>query len=159
MSQRRRVTPVAAVNLVRRAVVVAVVIASIAGFVAVARRSPAPVDSAVVVRQVVPEFRASAKASTWFCPGVPGNDDSISGLLVISNSGEAPVGGTITRFALDGAARRQRFAVPARSTLEIDANVGLDSQFVSAFVESQGAAVAVERETSDRAADGRFSRI
>ncbi|MFM2181127.1 MAG: hypothetical protein RIR54_421, partial [Actinomycetota bacterium] len=151
MSQRRRVTPVAAVNLVRRAVVVAVVIASIAGLVAVARRSPAPVDSAVVVRQVVPEFRASAKASTWFCPGVPGNDDSISGLLVISNSGEAPVGGTITRFALDGAARRQRFAVPARSTLEIDANVGLDSQFVSALVESQGAAVAVEQRTVHRA--------
>jgi len=151
MSQRRRVTPVAAVNLVRRAVVVAVVLASIAGLVAVARRSPAPVDSAVVVRQVVPEFRASAKASTWFCPGVPGNDDSISGLLVISNSGEAPVGGTITRFALDGAARRQRFAVPARSTLEIDANVGLDSQFVSALVESQGAAVAVEQRTVHRA--------
>lgn len=151
MSQRSPVTRVAAANLVRRVVVIALVLTSIAGLAAVARHTAAPVGSAVVVRQVVPEYRATAKASTWFCPGVPGNDASISGLLVISNAGEAPVGGTITRFALDGVARRQRFAVPARSTLEIDAAVGMESQFVSALVESQGAAVAVEQRTVHRA--------
>ncbi|MGA1764409.1 MAG: DUF5719 family protein, partial [Ilumatobacteraceae bacterium] len=101
----------------------------------------------------VPEFRRDAKASTWFCPGVIGNDASVGGSLVIANAGETPVGGTITRFLVDGAARKQRFAVPARSRLEVDALGDLSSPFVSALVESQGAAVAVEQRTTHRAGD------
>jgi P pilus assembly chaperone PapD len=70
---------------------------------------------------------------------------------VISNFAEVPVGGTITRFVVDGVARQQRFAVPARSTLEVDALAGLKSGFVSALVESQGAALVVEQLTVHRA--------
>lgn len=139
--------------MVRRIAVAVVVAACVGALVAVYRQPLATTTSSVAVREVVPEFRPAAKASTWFCPGVPGSDDDISGLLIISNSGEAPVGGTITRFMLDGAARRQRFAVPARSTLEVDALVGMRSQFVSALVESQGAAIAVEQRTGHRAGD------
>ena len=151
MAQQRQRASRDAFNLVRRVVVALIVVASVAGLVSLARRSTSQAQLAADVGSVVPEFRPAAKASTWFCPGVPGNDDSISGLLVISNSGESPVGGTITRFALDGAARRQRFAVPARSTLEVDALVGTQSQFVSALVESQGAPIAVEQRTTHRA--------
>jgi hypothetical protein len=140
-------------NLLRRVAVAVAVVATVGGLVSLARRATTATEQSIVVGPVVPEYRSAAKASTWFCPGVPGNDDSISGVLVISNSGEAPVGGTITRFALDGAARRQRFAVPARSTLEVDALVGTKSPFVSALVESQGASIAVEQRTSHRAGD------
>jgi len=140
-----------AVNVFRRLVVISIVIATAGALVALARRTTSALESVVTERPVVPEFRATAKASTWFCPGVPGTDDSISGLLVISNGNESPVGGTITRFTVDGVARRQRFAVPARSTLEIDAVIGTQSQFVSALVESQGAAIAVEQRTVHRA--------
>ena len=153
MVEQRRISLGDSVTLLRRIVVALVIVGSVAGFVSLARRATTPLESVVVSRQVVPEFRSSAKASTWFCPGVPGNDSSISGALVIANAGDAPVGGTITRFALDGAARRQRFAVPARSILEVDALVGTESQFVSALVESQGAPIAVEQRTSHRAGD------
>lgn len=151
MAQLRQRASRDTTNLLRRAAVTLVVMASLAGLVSLARRPTGEAQPSDVVGAVVPEYRPDAKASTWFCPGIPGNDDSISGLIVISNSGESPVGGTITRFSLDGAARRQRFAVPARSTLEVDALVGTQSQFVSALVESQGAPIAVEQRTSHRA--------
>ncbi|MGA1332090.1 MAG: DUF5719 family protein [Ilumatobacteraceae bacterium] len=151
MAQQRQRASRDALSLLRRAVVALILVASIAGLVSLARRATSQAEQATELGSVVPEYRPAAKASTWFCPGVPGSDDSISGLLVISNSGESPVGGTITRFALDGAARRQRFAVPARSTLEVDALVGTQSQFVSALVESQGAPIAVEQRTAHRA--------
>lgn len=153
MAEVRRLVPRAAANLARRAVVAVMVVAGAAALVTIARHDPPVAESSTIARSVTPEFRRAAKASTWFCPGVPGNDNQISGLLVISNSSEAPVGGTITRFALEGGSRRQRFAVPARSTLEIDATVGMKSQFVSALVESQGAAIAVEQRTLHRAGD------
>ena len=137
----------------RHAAVVAVVAATVAGVVAMARVVPADKTASVESRLAVPEFRPDAKASTWFCPGVPGNDESISGRVIVSNSGEVPVGGTITRFAQDGTARRQRFAVSARSTLEVDALAGVESPFVSTLVESQGAALAVEQRTLHRAGD------
>lgn len=137
----------------RRVAVVLLIVACIAGVVALDRRSLDPVASAIAQRSAVPEFRADGKASTWFCPGVPGRDESIAGRVVISNAGESPVGGTITRFALDGVARRERFAVPARSALELDATAGIDSSFVSALVESQGSSIVVEQRTTHRAGD------
>jgi len=151
MAQQRQRASRDALSFLRRLVVALILVASVAGLVSLVRRATSQAEQATELGSVVPEYRPAAKASTWFCPGVPGSDDSISGLLVISNSGESPVGGTITRFALDGAARRQRFAVPARSTLEVDALVGTQSQFVSALVESQGAPIAVEQRTAHRA--------
>ena len=151
MSQHRHRSSRDALSIGRRVVVALILASSVAGLVSLARRATSQAEQTTEVYSVVPEYRPASKASTWFCPGVPGSDDSISGLLVISNPGESPVGGTITRFVLDGAARRQRFAVPARSTLEVDALVGTQSQFVSALVESQGAPIAVEQRTAHRA--------
>lgn len=129
------------------------VVACVAGIVALDRRSVDTETTAEETRSVVPEFRADAKASAWFCPGVPANDQSIQGRLIVSNFGESPVGGTITRFALDGFARRERFAVPARSVLELDATARIESSFVSALVESQGSTIVVEQRTNHRAGD------
>ena len=140
-----------AVGRTRQLVVLAIALSAVAGLVALERRT---VDTSLLTASsgaTSPEFRRDAKASTWFCPGVIGNDDQVSGLLVISNFAEVPVGGTITRFLVDGVARQQRFAVPARSTLEVDALAGVKSGFVSALVESQGAALVVEQQTLHRA--------
>ena len=135
----------------RQLVVLAIAVSTVGGLVALERRT---VDTSLLTASsgaTSPEFRRNAKASTWFCPGVIGNDDQVSGLFVISNFAEVPVGGTITRFLVDGVARQQRFAVPARSTLEVDALAGVKSGFVSALVESQGAALVVEQLTVHRA--------
>jgi P pilus assembly chaperone PapD len=140
-----------AVGRTRQLVVLAIAVSAVAGLVALERRTVDPSTLNAATRATSPEFRRDAKASTWFCPGVIGNDDQVSGLLVISNFAEVPVGGTITRFVVDGVARQQRFAVPARSTLEVDALAGLKSGFVSALVESQGAALVVEQLTVHRA--------
>jgi P pilus assembly chaperone PapD len=140
-----------AVGRTRQLVVLAIAVSAVAGLVALERRTVDPSTLNAATRATSPEFRRDAKASTWFCPGVIGNDDQVSGLLVISNFAEVPVGGTITRFVVDGGARQQRFAVPARSTLEVDALAGLKSGFVSALVESQGAALVVEQLTVHRA--------
>ena len=140
-----------AVGRTRQLVVLAIALSAVAGLVALERRTVDPLTLNAATRATSPEFRRDAKASTWFCPGVIGNDDQVSGLLVISNFAEVPVGGTITRFLVDGVARQQRFAVPARSTLEVDALAGVKSGFVSALVESQGAALVVEQLTVHRA--------
>ena len=140
-----------AVGRTRQLVVLAIALSAVAGLVALERRTVDPLTLNAATRATSPEFRRDAKASTWFCPGVIGNDDQVSGLLVISNFAEVPVGGTITRFLVDGVARQQRFAVPARSTLEVDALAGVKSGFVSALVESQGAALVVEQQTLHRA--------
>ncbi len=154
MSERRRVSFTRRmVGRTRQLVVVAVAACTVAGLVALDRRALDTSPSTSSVRAAAPEFHPNAKASTWFCPGVIGNDDKISGSLVISNSGETPIGGTITRFVVDGPARAQRFAVPARSTLTVDALAGARSPFVATLVESHGAALAVEQRTSHRAGD------
>ena len=140
-----------AVGRTRQLVVLAIAVSAVAGLVALERRTVDPSLLNAATRATSPEFRRDAMASTWFCPGVIGNDDQVSGLLVISNFAEVPVGGTITRFLVDGVARQQRFAVPARSTLEVDALAGVKSGFVSALVESQGAALVVEQQTLHRA--------
>lgn len=140
-------------GLTRPLIGVTLVALTIAGLIALDRRSLQSDDVPTDSLGATPSYRESAKASTWFCPGIPGNDESISGVIVVSNAGETPVGGTITRFALDGVARRQRFAVPARSTLEVDAVADVKSPFVSALVESQGSSVVVEQRTIHRAGD------
>lgn len=151
MQRRSAMLARRAVGRTRQLVVLAIAVGAIAGVVALERRTVDVSLLATATRATSPEFRRDAKASTWFCPGVIGNDDQVSGLLVISNFAEIPVGGTITRFAVEGVARQQRFAVPARSTLEVDAMAGVQSGFVSALVESQGAALVVEQRTLHRA--------
>ncbi|MDP4929871.1 MAG: hypothetical protein NWQ79_02730, partial [Ilumatobacteraceae bacterium] len=151
MQRRSAMLARRAVGRTRQFVVLAIAVSAVGGLVALERRSVDPSSLNAATRATSPEFRRDAKASTWFCPGVIGNDEQVSGLLVISNFGEVPVGGTITRFVVDGVARQQRFAVPARSTLEVDALAGVKSGFVSALVESRGTAVVVEHLTVHRA--------
>ena len=138
---------------VRQWLVAAMVVASVVGIVSIQRRTVEATPAAIDERSAAPLLQPAALASTWFCPGVPGNDESISGRFIISNAGEKPVGGTITRFVVEGAATRQRFAVQPRTTIEVDALVNSGSSFVSAIIETQGSAVSVEQRIVHRAGD------
>lgn len=89
--------------------------------------------------------RSEFAASTWFCPGVPANDGSISGSLVLGNRGEEDVAATITHYGLGVEPIESTVSVPARSTVTVDADGGLQAPFVSTIVEIFGANGSVEQ--------------
>lgn len=89
--------------------------------------------------------RLDVAASTWFCPGVPGNDGSIAGSLVLANRGEEDIAATITHFGQGVAPLETTVALPARSRITVDADGGLQSPFVSSIVEIFGAKGSVEQ--------------
>lgn len=89
--------------------------------------------------------RSAFAASTWFCPGVPANDGSISGALVLGNRGEEDVAATITHFGSGVEPIESTVSVPARSTVTVDADGGLQAPFVSTIVEIFGANGSVEQ--------------
>ena len=56
-------------------------------------------DTAISVELPMPFVSASQQSSSsWFCPGVPGNDGTVSGTVAISNSSDADFIATITRL-------------------------------------------------------------
>jgi len=69
---------------------------------------------------------ANMLATSWFCPGVPGNDDSIASAIAIANPSSS-------------------VSVPARSKTFVDARGGISSTFVSALVEILGSVGTVEQ--------------
>ena len=108
-------------------------------------------DPGVAFGGVVPEYRSGAVARAWFCPGIPGRDRSITGEIVVTNPTENPIGGSLTRFSVDGTARSERFTVAGRSTQRLDARGNVSSRFVSSLVEIDGSDAIVEQRTFHRA--------
>jgi hypothetical protein len=100
---------------------------------------------------VVPQYRSGAVARAWFCPGVPGRDRSITGEIVVTNPADNPIGGSLTRFSVDGTARSERFTVGGRSTQRLDARGNVASRFVSTLVEVDATDAIVEQRTFHRA--------
>lgn len=100
---------------------------------------------------VVPQYRSAAVARAWFCPGVPGRDRSITGEIVVTNPADNPIGGSITRYSVDGTARSERFTVGGRSTQRLDARGNVASRFVSTLVEVDATDAFVEQRTFHRA--------
>ena len=91
------------------------------------------------------EGRSPIAASTWFCPGVPGNDGSIEGTLVLANRGEDDMGVTITHYGAGVESIASTVSVPARSKLTVDADGGLQASFVATIVEMFGTEGSVEQ--------------
>jgi hypothetical protein len=89
--------------------------------------------------------RLDIAASTWFCPGVPGNDGSVSGSLVLANSGAEDLAATVTYYGSGVEPTESAVSVPARSTVTVDADGGLQDPFVATIVEMFGAAGSVEQ--------------
>lgn len=98
------------------------------------------------IQQAVPVvFGDSHLTTSWYCPGVPANDGSISGLISIANSSDSDITGSMTLLGKDQAPVITALLVPARSSVAVNAIGGIQSSFVSAVVELNGAAGIVEQ--------------
>ncbi len=58
---------------------------------------------------------ANMLATSWFCPGVPGNDDSIASAIAIANPSDAEISATVTLLSSGQAPVSSSVSVPARS--------------------------------------------
>lgn len=106
------------------------------------------IDDAREVMQEVAMPSVSATnmlATSWFCPGVPGNDDSITSAIAIANPSDADITATVTLLTSEQAPVSSSISVPARSKTLVDARGGVSSPFVSALVEILGSVGTVEQ--------------
>ena len=88
---------------------------------------------------------ANMLATSWFCPGVPGNDDSIASAIAIANPSDADITATVTLLSNGQAPVSSSVSIPARSKTLVDARGGISSPFVSALVEILGSVGTVEQ--------------
>lgn len=127
---------------------VVVVLIGVVGVVLDSRFAP-ETDEPVVASSDKPAIPivadGSESASTWFCPGVPGNDGTITSALVLANSSTEDVAANITHLGTGVEPVVQSAVVPALASLEVEATGGLSSPFVSSIVEILGASGAVEQ--------------
>ena len=92
-------------------------------------------------------------ATSWFCPGVPGNDDGIASAIAIANPSDADITATVTLLSNSQTPVSSSVSVPARSKTLVDARGGISSPFVSALVEILGSVGTVEQLISHPAGD------
>ncbi len=111
------------------------------------RVTPAAIESAVSRSRVaIPSLSTKESvASTWFCPGVPGNDGTISSSLILANSGAQDISATVTHLGMAVESVTESVVIPALASLEVEATGGVVSPFVSTIVEILGAAGSVEQ--------------
>ena len=95
----------------------------------------------------------SRSSSSWFCPGVPGLDKSVSGEIVVANAAEVPITGKITFLSSDGPAVSATLVIQPFSQNIFDAKGGRRSKFVSAIVELDSGFAAVEQRIIHPAGD------
>ncbi len=95
----------------------------------------------------------SRLTTSWFCPGVPANDLGITGAIIVSNSSDSGITGTITFFSDKQQPVINSVSVPALSSISVNAIGGLDSTFVSAMVEINGGIGSVEQQIFHPAGD------
>ena len=143
-------------SAIRRLVAVFVVL-GVGGYLVVfgaAHVHRARVAGSAEIRQAVPVvFGAAHLTTSWYCPGVPANDGSISGSISIANSSDGDITGTVTLLSKDQAPVTTALIVPARSAVAVDAIGGIQSSFVSAVVELNGSAGTVEQHVVHLAGD------
>jgi len=102
----------------------------------------------------VPIIATEPKMTTsWYCPGVPASDSAISGVIVVSNSSDSVISGTITLLSENQQPVVDALSVPALASISVDAISGIDSKFVSAIVEINGSVGSVEQRIIHPAGD------
>lgn len=117
-------------------------------------QSGAPVVNVGELERAVPVVLADEHLTTsWYCPGVPANDKSISGSISIANSSDADITGTLTLLSKDQPPVTTSIIVPARSGIEVDALGGIKATFVSAVIELNGSGGTVEQHVVHLAGD------
>ena len=146
--KRQRPSWVAHMTLRQLILLVASVSAVLALIFVDGRSTVAQIDEVEGTKQEVAMPYVSAAnmlATSWFCPGVPGNDDSIASAIAIANPSDADITATVTLLSNGQAPVSSSVSVPARSKTLVDARGGISSPFVSALVEILGSVGTVEQ--------------
>lgn len=106
------------------------------------------------VSATMPEVGAAAQSqSAWFCPGVPANDKTVSGEILVANSTETPINGKITFYSTDKKPVSALLVIQPFSQGVFDATGGRRDRFVSAVVELDNSFAAVEQRIVHPAGD------
>jgi len=143
----------------RRILVLVLVVGAMGALIAFdATRSETSVTSNAIGETneslAVPIIGAGSRLTTsWYCPGVPANDLGITGNIVVSNSSDSDISGTVTFFSDIQAPVLSAVSIPALSSISVNAIVGADSTFVSAMVEINGGIGSVEQQIFHPAGD------
>ena len=102
-------------------------------------RDNAVIESLVTPVPVMPVVSVDQRISTsWFCPGVPGNDGTISGSIIVSNPSDADFNATVTRLGVGVSPVVTAVTVAARSQAVVNVKEGIESPFISTIVEILG---------------------
>ena len=103
------------------------------------QRDNAVIESLVTPVPVMPVVSVDQRISTsWFCPGVPGNDGTISGSIIVSNPSDADFNATVTRLGVGVSPVVTAVTVAARSQAVVNVKEGIESPFISTIVEILG---------------------
>ena len=136
----------------RRFVAGLMVLASIAGFIALQRSRPlhsAPAQFSRLGSATMPFVpKGSFVTSAWFCAGVPVGGPQLGGSAIIANPSEVTLTGRITTYtdAAGVAAVAAPFEVPARGTKVFDlAQMQPQGTYISSMVEIYGGGGFVEQ--------------
>lgn len=103
------------------------------------QRGEVVTESEIVPVPVMPVVSLDQRISTsWFCPGVPGNDGTISGSIVISNPSDTDFNATVTRLGVGVSPVVTAVTVAARSQAAVNVKEGIEASFISTIVEILG---------------------
>jgi len=121
--------------------VVLLLVAGTVGIIISNRVSPSDPNIALVVgsgtasEMAMPSVAGDTPASSWFCPGVPGRDDTVSSEIIVANPTKMPITGTLTLLSTDKPAFTTTVVVAPLVRGIFDATGGRKSQYISAIVE------------------------
>ena len=103
------------------------------------QRDNAAIESLVAPVPLMPVVSVDQRISTsWFCPGVPGNDGTISGSIIVSNPSDADFNASVTRLGIGVSPEVTAVTVAARSQAVVNVKEGIESPFISTIVEILG---------------------
>ncbi len=95
----------------------------------------------------------SQVSSSWFCPGVPGLEKTVTSEIIIANSSDIPITGKVTFLSSDKPAAAALLVVQPFTRSVIDATGGRKSKYVSAIIELDNGGAAVEQRIIHPAGD------
>lgn len=139
--------------------VVALLVAGTVGIIISNRVSPSDPNIALVVgsgtasEMAMPSVAGDTPASSWFCPGVPGRDDTVSSEIIVANPTKMPITGTLTLLSTDKPAFTTTVVVAPLVRGIFDATGGRKSQYISAIVELDSGQASVEQRIIHPAGD------
>jgi hypothetical protein len=141
---------------VRRTLVVLLIVAGVAGIVALERMEVDKSEgaSAAIIDYpgfpMVPDQRRIS--SSWFCPGVAAGDGVEAGNIAIANPSETDISAAVT-FMSDGEPESENVIVPARSRIQVESIRGRTVGVVVPVVEIIGNVGTVEQQLIYAAGD------